>query len=135
MSNTVEFDFFGDGMRIFLDYINRQFKKNPDYLSHPLIRAFECAIQGMDKAKIGERVLGISQNGTEKNVCNPFIVVLEKKDNGVEVKEVRNIKVDKTVPVDVMLIIFRLQIIWRSPRGWAFSIHHLTKASPSLTGI
>jgi len=111
MNKTIEFDFFGDGMRIFLDYISRQFKKNPDYLPHPLIRAFECAIQAMDKAKPGGRSMGVSQDGTEKNVCNPYIVVLEKKDNGVEVKEVRNIKVDKTVPVDVMLIIFRLQII------------------------
>lgn len=111
MNEKVKFDFFCDGMRIFLDYISRQFKKNPNYLPHPLIRAFECAIQAMDKAKTGEHFMGVSQDGTEKNVCNPFIVVLEKKDNGIEVKEVRNIKVNKTVPIDVMLIIFRLQII------------------------
>lgn len=110
MNEKLKFDFFGDGMRIFLDYIERQFKKNPDYVPHPLIRAFECAVQAMDKAKPGERSMGVSQDGTATNVCNPFIVVLEKKDNGVEVKEIRNIKVDKAVPFDVMLIIFRLQI-------------------------
>lgn len=111
MSEKIDFDFFGDGMRIFMDYIHRQFKKNPDYMPHPLIRAFECAIQGAEKAKVGERFMGVSQNGTPTNVCNPFIVVLEKTDSGVGVKEIRNIKVDKTVPIDVMLIIFRLQIL------------------------
>jgi len=55
--------------------------------------------------------MGVSQNGTPTNVCNPFIVVLEKLESGVGVKEIRNIKVDKTVPIDVMLIIFRLQIL------------------------
>lgn len=111
MNEKIDFDFFGDGMRIFLDYIHRQFKKNPDYMPHPLIRAFECAIQGAEKAKVGETFMGVSQNGTPTNVCNPFIVVLEKLESGVGVKEIRNIKVDKTVPIDVMLIIFRLQIL------------------------
>jgi len=111
MSEKIEFDFFGDGMRIFLDYINRQFKKNPNYLPHPLIRAFACAIQAIDKTKVGEHSMGISQDGTKDEVYNPFIVVLKKKDNGIEVKEIRNVKVNKTVPIDVMLTIFRLQIV------------------------
>jgi len=111
MSDKIDFDFFGDGLRIFLDYIHRQFKKNPKYMPHPLIRAFECAIQGAEKAKVGQTFMGVSQNGTPKNVCNPFVVVMEKIESGVGVKEIRNIKVDKTVPIDVMLIIFRLQIL------------------------
>lgn len=128
MNKKIEFDFFGDGMKIFLDYIGRQFKKNPDYLPHPLIRAFECAVQTMDKAKTGERFMGVSQDGTEKNVCNPFIVVLEKKDNGVEVKEVRNIKVDKTIPIDLMLMIFRLQIILDRIEGDAVSPQQMVES-------
>jgi len=111
MNEKIDFDFFGDGMRIFLDYIARQSKKNSHYKAHPLVRAFECAIQAMDKAKIGERSMGVSGDNDGKYVYNSYIVAVEKKENGIEVKEIRNVKVDKTVPIDVMLIIFRLQIL------------------------
>jgi len=108
--NKMKIDFFGDGMRIFLDYISRQYKKNPDYKPHPIIRAFECALQGIDKCKDGECTMGVSQDGTEKSVYEPYIVVLQKKGNGVEVKKIENIKVKKELPLDIMVIIFRLQI-------------------------
>lgn len=110
MKNKRQIDFFGDGMRIFLDYIARQFKKNQDYKPHPIIRAFECAFQGIEKCKIGECTMGVSQDGTEKSVYEPYIVVLQKKKDGIEVKEIKNIKVDKQLPTDIMVIIFRLQI-------------------------
>jgi hypothetical protein len=111
MTENPEFDFFGDGMRIYLDYIQRQTAKNPDYLPHTLIRAFWCAFEGIKEGKIGQRFMGVSQDGTPTNVCNPYIVVVEKVDTGVELKEVRNIKIDKEVPIPVMIIIFRMQIL------------------------
>ncbi len=51
-------DIFGDGIRIFLDYIARQFKKNPKYDPHPLIKAFELAVSGFKDVKNGERAMG-----------------------------------------------------------------------------
>lgn len=108
--NKRQIDFFGDGMRVFLDYIARQFKKNPDYKPHPIIRAFECAMQGIEQCKEGECTMGVSQDGTKDSVYEPYIVVLQKKKDGVEVKEIKNIKVDKQLPTDIMVIIFRLQI-------------------------
>jgi len=115
--NKIKIDFFGDGMRIFLDYISRQLKKNPDYTPHPLIRAFECALQGIDKLKEGECTAGVSQDGTKTSVYEPYIVVLQKKKKGIEVKEIRNIKVNKQLPLDVMIIIFRLQIKLDKTKG------------------
>ena len=106
----MDIDFFGDGMRIFLDYISRQHKKNIDYRPHPIIRAFECAIQGIEKIKIDECTMGVSQEGTDESIYEPYIVVLQKKDNGIEVKEIRNLKLDKQLPLDIMIILFRLQI-------------------------
>lgn len=111
MNEKIEVDFFGDGMRIFLDYIQRQFKKNPDYIPHPLIRAFECAILKINEIEVGQRTMGVSQDGSATNIGNPFIVVLEKKKDGIEVVEIHNTKVDKSVPIDVVLRMFRLQII------------------------
>ncbi len=105
-----EIDFFGDGMRIFLDYISRQLKKNPNYTPHPIIRAFECAFQCSEKAKEGESVMGISQEGTKDNIYEPYIVVLQKQKDRIEVKEILNAKLGKQLPLDVMIIIFRLQI-------------------------
>ena len=110
MIKKEKMDFFRDGMGFFLGYIARQYKKNSSYKPHPIIRAFECALELIDKRKVGECTMGVSHEGTENNVCDPYIVVLEKKTNGIEVKEIRNIKVDKKLPVDVMIIIFRLQI-------------------------
>ncbi len=105
-------DFFGDGMRIFLDYIDRQMRKNPNYTPHPLIRAFECALHCIEDVKEGECTMGISQDGTKDSiyVYEPYIVVLQKRKDGIEVKEIRNIKADKQLPLDIMIIIFRLQI-------------------------
>jgi len=107
---NMNIDFFGDGMRIFLAYISRQYKKNPDYKPHPIIRAFECALEGINKCKNGNCTMGVSHEGTTTNICDPYIVVLQKKSNGIEVKEIRNVKVDKQLPLDIMVIIFRLQI-------------------------
>jgi hypothetical protein len=109
-NSEVKIDFFGDGMRIFLDYILRQQKKNPDYQPHPVVRAFTCALQGIDDCKVGQTTMGFSSDGTEKNICEPYAVVLKKKEVGVEVQEIKNLKVDKTLPLDCMIIIFRLQI-------------------------
>jgi len=108
--NKSDIDFFGDGMRIFLDYIDRQIKKNPHYNPHPLIRAFECALHGIDKVAYDECTMGVSQEGKYGIVYNPYIVVLQKKKDGIEVKEIKNVKVDKELPLDVMIVIFRLQI-------------------------
>lgn len=108
--NKLKIDFFRDGMSIFLAYIARQFKKNPDYKPHPIIRAFECALPGMDKVKQDECTMGISHDGPQGSVCNPYIVVLQKKEDGIEVKEIRNVSVNKELPLDIMILIFRLQI-------------------------
>lgn len=109
--NELKIDFFGDGMRIFVDYIARQYKKNPDYQPHPIIKAFDFAVQGIQDKKVGERVMGFSKDGTETNIYEPYVVIIEKKENNfIEVKEIRNLSVDKTLPVDVMVILFRLQI-------------------------
>ncbi|MFQ5865859.1 MAG: hypothetical protein ACE5IW_11580 [bacterium] len=109
-TRSIEFDFFGDGMRIFLDYVCRQAKKNSDYKPHPLIRAMECALEGTKDLNEGECTAGFSGDGTDKRIYNPYIVVLEKKNDGIEVKEIRDLQVDKELPLDIMITIFRLQI-------------------------
>jgi len=110
MKTIKKIDIFGDGMRIFLDYISRQLKKNANYMPHPIIRAFECAFQGIEKLKEGENVVGVSGEGTKENIYEPYIVVLQKQKDGIEVKEILNAKLGKQLPTDVMIIIFRLQI-------------------------
>ncbi len=110
MSKELKIDFFGDGMRIFLDYIERKSKRNPEYRPHPIIRAFMCAFQNIGDLNVDECTMGISQEGTEQNISEPYAVVLQKKANCIEVKEIRNLKVDKTIPVDIMILIFRIQI-------------------------
>ena len=68
-------------------------------------------MQGIEECKEEECTMGgVSQDGTEKSVYEPYIVVLQKKKDVIEVKEIRNIKVDKQLPIDIMVIIFRLQI-------------------------
>jgi len=110
MKTIKEIDIFGDGMRIFLDYISRQLKKNPNYTPHPIIRAFECAFEGIEKLKEGENVMGVSGEGTKESIYEPYIVVLQKQRDGIEVKEILNVKIGRQLPLDVMITIFRLQI-------------------------
>ena len=110
MRNEGSIDFFGDGMRIFLAYISRQSKKDPSYRPHPIIRAFECALMGIEKLKDGQSTMGVSQDGTEESVYEQYAVVLQKHNNRIEVKTIKNLNVDKELPLDIMIIIFRLQI-------------------------
>ncbi len=107
----MKIDFFGDGMRIFLDYISRQIKKNPDYDPHPLVKAFELAMTGALKVKKQEHTMGLSGHYKGEKMFNPYIVVIEKKKKGFEVKEIRDIANDKELPLDLMVMIFRLQIL------------------------
>ena len=106
----MKFNYFNDAMKIYLYYISRQFKKNPEYRPHPLIRALANAVEGIEKAKEGENISGLSCEGTENNIYEPYMVIVQKKKDGIEIKKILNVKVNKQVPIDVMIMIFRLQI-------------------------
>jgi len=106
----MEFNYFNDAMKIYLDYISRQLKKNRDYKPHPLIRALANAMDGIETAKDGESVSGLSSEGTENNIYEPYMVIVQKKKDGIEIKEILNLKVNKQIPINVMIMIFRLQI-------------------------
>lgn len=108
--NEKEFDFFNDSLKIFIAYISRQHDENPNYKPNPIIRAFECALEALKEVKIGERASGLSQNGEKDNIYNPYIVVLEKREKGIEVKEIRNLRVDEKLSIENIIIVFRLQI-------------------------
>ena len=103
-------NYFAEGMRIFLDYIDRQFKKNPDYIPHPLIRAFVCAHQGIDNLEEGKCTLGVSQDGDDSNSGESYSVVLEKGKNSYSVKDIRHIGLNRLISIEHMMSIFRLQI-------------------------
>lgn len=103
-------NYFNDGLRVFIDYIDRQFKKNPDYEPHPLIRAFACANQGMASLEIGKCSVGVSQSSDDPNVGEVYLVVIEKGDEVFSVKEIRQMGLDRPVSIEQMISIFRLQI-------------------------
>jgi len=104
-------DFFIDGMAIFLDYIARKLKENPNYEPHPLIRAFECALAGIEKKKIGENVMGVSGDESKfGGYFNPYAVILKKERKGIIVEKIIDLTSNKDVPLDFMITIFRLQI-------------------------
>ena len=103
-------NFLIDGLRIFLDYVSRQFRKNPDYRPHPLIRALMCAIQDIEKINVGETIGGISQDGNSDSIYEPYAVMLKKREDGIEILGIENLKVGRLLPVDIMILIFRLQI-------------------------
>lgn len=104
-------DFFGDGMRVFLSYISRKLVSNPLYKPHPLVRALEIALQEAEKIKPGERVMGVSQEGDATVSFQPYAVVVEKmEDEMIQVISIENLMVGKSVPPDIMVMIFRLQI-------------------------
>jgi hypothetical protein len=97
-------------MRIFLDYLVRKSARDLNYTPHSLIRAFNCAFQGIDGLKEGETIAGYSQEGKSDAIYEPYLVVLQKSKSGISVKEVRNLKVNKEIPSAIMIVIFRLQI-------------------------
>lgn len=103
-------DFFSDGMRIFIDYIKRQYKKNDEYLPHPIIRAFENGLSHIDSIEVGEKVIGTSSNSINERVYSPYAVVLEKEEEGIKVLEIKNLQVKKDLPLELMVVIFRIQI-------------------------
>jgi diadenosine tetraphosphate (Ap4A) HIT family hydrolase len=107
-----ESNFFKDSIAIFLSYITRMMKEDSDYKPHPLISAFEMALQGLHKAKEGECIAGVSGNQSgHGNLLNPYLVVLFKdKDDGIIIKTITDVATNKELPTDFMVTIFRLQI-------------------------
>jgi hypothetical protein len=108
--NEMKLNPFYDGMRIFLDYIDRTSKKDPDYKPHSIIRAFSLALEALEKAEDGKNVLGVAMDGDDQYVLNPYSVVLMKNGDQIEVVDIINMTEKKSLPPDVMLIVFRLQI-------------------------
>lgn len=103
-------DFFTDGMRIFLDYIERQTKKNPEYLPHSLIRAFVCAHQAIENMEIGQNSLGVSGSAVSSSSGELYSVVLEKGMDSITVKDIHHLGLDRSVSIEQMISIFRLQM-------------------------
>lgn len=101
---------YKDGMAIFLDYISRQLAKKPSYVPHPIIRAFMGAMEGVGNISNEEMVMGLSQEGNIDDIHEPYIVVLQKHEDGIEVKEIINLMVNNRLPTDALILIFRLQI-------------------------
>ena len=101
---------FQDGMMVFLSYISRKLKEQPDYNPHPIIRAFMCAMENIDKIENEKTVMGVSQEGTKDEIYDAYAVVLQKHADGIEVKEIQNFNVGRHLPTDAMILIFRLQI-------------------------
>lgn len=130
--NKTTFDIFGDGMRIFLDYVARQTKMDSEYLPHPIIRAFETALSNIDKIKVNETTIGVSHDRKEDYIHEPYAVVLKKVENGIEVQEIRNLQVDKSLPLDILIIIFRIQIKLDKIEGDNVSPKQLTEILNSV---
>lgn len=103
-------DTFRDSFLIFFDYINRKLKEDPNYEFHPLIKAFINALVTKEKVKAGQNVMGVSGETKEDKLYNPYVVVIEKKDQGFEIKEIRELTTNQKVPLDVIILTFRLQI-------------------------
>lgn len=103
-------DIFRDSLLIFLDYIKRKLKENPHYEFHPLIKAMMNALESIGQVKPGEHVGGLSGETKNGNFHNPYVVVIEKKSQGIEIKEIRELTTNKQIPLDVMITTFRLQM-------------------------
>jgi len=132
MNNNTSYDIFGDGMRIFLDYIARQTKTNSEYLPHPIIRAFEAALSNIDKIKVNETTMGVSHDKKGDYIHEPYAVVLKKVENGIEVQEIRNLQVDRSLPLDILIITFRIQIKLDKIEGDNISPKQLTEILNSV---
>ena len=104
------YDFFRDSFLVFFDYIDRQLKKDPNYEFHPLIRALMNAFTSADKLKVGEHSMGVSGDTNKGKFHNPYIVVIEKSDLGIGIKEIRELTTNQKLPLDVIILTFRLQI-------------------------
>ena len=111
MKNRIEFSPAFDALKIFFDYITRRLKKNTDYVIHPLIRAFMNATDAIAKVKVGETTMGLSHNGNANHILNPYAVVLKKTtDDIIEILDIKNLKTDVSLPFNILVIIFRLQV-------------------------
>lgn len=104
-------DFFLDGMGVFLAYIARKLKEDPNYTPHPLVRAFECAVGALEDIPTGETAMGVSGDKNKfGGHFNPYSVVLRKQDDGILVETIVDLTTGKNIPPDLMITIFRLQI-------------------------
>lgn len=105
-------DLSNDAFRIFIDYVIRQSKKNPEYEANPIIKAIIIATEDIDKMQIWERSMWISWSGESENwhIRQPYAAIIEKTDKWFDVIHLTSLLTEQELPVEVIIYIFRLQI-------------------------
>lgn len=96
----------------YINYINRQMKKNPDYTPHPLVRAIYGALEGMESHKNGAVLMGVSGEKDEKDRSQEaYIVVLRKDDDhAFTLLNVHEAVVKQDVPVEAAMQLLLLSM-------------------------
>jgi hypothetical protein len=100
-----------DSIMVFVNYISNQIKKNENYEPHSIIKALIFAFEKIKEEEKDEIVVAYSDQRSKNEIYEPYCVVLKKVDEDqFELLEIRNLKFDKTMPVDAIVYIFRLQM-------------------------
>ncbi|WP_445480336.1 YecA family protein [Lysinibacillus irui] len=110
---NLKIDEFEMSFTLYMNYVNRQFKKDESYKPHPLVRALLIAFSEAENKPIG-RYLGVSGNNDEENesvASSCYTVVLEKlRDDKFSILAIHDMNLGVEIPIEVGMIILALSM-------------------------
>lgn len=112
-------EFFSLGMLFFMNYVDRCWKVDPDYLPTSLVRAFMVAVEAGNKIEPGQTAMGTSMDGdkSKDSIDVAYAIVVTKSEIGFEIIEIRDLVNDVVVPPHFVLVIFNLQMLLDRHQG------------------
>ncbi|PZX07398.1 hypothetical protein C7437_101511 [Psychrobacillus insolitus] len=100
-------DEFEMSFNVYMDYVNRQIKKDINYMPHPFVRALLIAHSEAGNGPNG-RYLGVSSLDDSSLGC--YSVVLEKRGDKFSILAIQNIDLNLEVPVEVGIYLLILSM-------------------------
>lgn len=101
-----------DALNIYIAYVQRKLRKDPEHKPNPIARAIACALAGAEKKewKAGQRIMGVSQDGSEGKVWDAYSVALERTGDRWQFVEMIDLQTGAVMPADLIVSFLNLQV-------------------------
>jgi len=104
---------FGLSLVAYMNYVQRKLKRDSSFDPYPLVKALNCAFEGIEKLKVGETFMGVSGDANRYPDNSPresYCVVIRKENNGFTLLEVHDLSIGRNVPLGAAIYLMLISM-------------------------
>jgi hypothetical protein len=104
---------FGLSLVAYMNYVQRKLKRDSSFDPHPLVKALNCAFEGIEKLKVGETFMGVSGDANRYPDNSPresYCVVIRKENNGFTLLKVHDLTMGRDVPLGAAIYLILISM-------------------------